>query len=553
MYLSQDDRSIQPLQPVAPEGYYANNVGVQNPKTFTPPVISARSHDLEEWNPYGVRSDINTSKLTYTLPTENNITHFNIKPEYNIRSDRELAAKALLTRKLNDSGGSEEGRDIHHPPIAENFVDAGVGDKTRLLKMRDRGVGSPQEIVYPMYRGSGTQEYGPMMPHHDNNYSQYNGVYSSDDLKAVGNYYGINGSSGSAGNHSGSAGNHSGSAGELGSNTPPNEDGVVSSNVSMTIPPTDDEVIPSKGYPAVASFSAREKAYIPAYRHQMDSDSFEVNKPTPIERIDPNHLAPNSYHDVPRFYYNKYDDCKNGHPDFRGKEMPSNLNVSNLEIDERFAGTNRELYTQTIQPGVYSTHKYSEPINSNLGISHTPQFQPLAVTKSPQGEYYYNRIDPQLLRDNVPTRRLNENPKRSGWSNSLPAQPTDPGTVSLENIYDPRHTGHGDPYRSYFDITTGQWRYYYGDVDAYKKPNFISRTNVDHIDFMTPQGSVLPEYHRRIGAANYQGIAENAFHDNAILHRESIMESLMRKRNSEAWQQRAFPIRKNAVTTCAYK
>ena len=101
------------------------------------------------------------------------------------------------------------------------------------------------------------------------------------------------------------------------------------------------------------------------------------------------------------------------------------------------------------------------------------------------------------------------------------------------------------------DITTGQIRYYYGDVDAYKRPNFITRTKVDHIDFMDPNGSIIPEYNRIITPDDFRNITESTYSNDVLSHRESLMESLMRKRNSEMWQQRAFPRQSGSNYKCS--
>ena len=51
----------------------------------------------------------------------------------------------------------------------------------------------------------------------------------------------------------------------------------------------------------------------------------------------------------------------------------------------------------------------------------------------------------------------------------------------LDDIYDPRFTGYGTSYRSYLEPVTGQTRFYYDDIDAYKRPNYLCRSKVDHI------------------------------------------------------------------------
>ncbi len=51
----------------------------------------------------------------------------------------------------------------------------------------------------------------------------------------------------------------------------------------------------------------------------------------------------------------------------------------------------------------------------------------------------------------------------------------------LSDLYDPRFTGYGTSSRSYLEPVTGQVRFYYDDIDSYKRPNYISRSKVDFI------------------------------------------------------------------------
>lgn len=261
-----------------------------------------------------------------------------------------------------------------------------------------------------------------------------------------------------------------------------------------------------------------------------------------------------NYDIIPPEYDTKFDLDVDGiddefywNPDNVNVNLPSNLSMSALEMDPRFQNHNRNVFTQTIQPNVFSKHEVIEPINSNLGISFTPQFQPIDTEVGPTNysHYTYTRIDPQLVRDDEPRTRALENPPRLRWTSKHSAYEALPGTVALDEIYDPRFTGYGPGYRSYVDPQLGQVRYYYSDVDAYKRPNFIIRSHVDHMDFQDPMGAIKPEYHRKEIAKHHRELVQDQYHKDVIGHRESIMESLMRKRNSEEWQLRMYPLRRD--------
>ena len=207
-------------------------------------------------------------------------------------------------------------------------------------------------------------------------------------------------------------------------------------------------------------------------------------------------------------------------------------------------------YLTNIQPTEYSYSDVTYPINSNLGISYTPAHPPVVLDQvaTPIGTYpLFHSIDPQLIRDqNIPPERLQELPRRTQWSAKYSGFDAAPGTVNFEDIYDPRFNSYGDPYRSYGDVNLGQVQYYYGDVDAYRYPNFGIRSKVDFIDYTDPMGRVLPEYDRNVGVEDIKQTVHDQYNADTMYFREDLQERLMRKRNRELWQLRAMPLRKNA-------
>jgi hypothetical protein len=216
------------------------------------------------------------------------------------------------------------------------------------------------------------------------------------------------------------------------------------------------------------------------------------------------------------------------------------------------AVTNEERikYLSNVQPNQYSYSDVTYPINSNIGISYTPTIPPkiLDQVATPYGTHpLYHRIDPQLIRDdNIPFERQQELPRRTAWSAKYSGFEAAPGTVNFEDIYDPRFNGYGDEYRSYGDVNLGKIQYYYGDVDAYRSPNFGIRSKVDYIDYTDPMGRVIPEYDRKVGLNDIKKTVHDQFTADAMYFREGLQERLMRKRNSELWQLRAAPMRKDA-------
>lgn len=244
-----------------------------------------------------------------------------------------------------------------------------------------------------------------------------------------------------------------------------------------------------------------------------------------------------------------YDDTPGQFP------MSSNLSLRDYGMSgpEPLENFKSDLHTSRIQPGSYYKNEYVEPINSNIGISYLPSYQ--YVEKIPEDaadgngylnnntNYTFTRIDPQLVRDNEVPNRADENPARNNWSQKFSNIEAAPGTVSESDIYDPRHTGSGDGYRSYVDTQLGQVRYYYSDVDVIRKPNYIMRSKIDSFDFVTPMGAVQPDYIRTPLEENSRELAETKFLRDSISHRESLMGSQMKKMNTNYWQRRHAPIR----------
>jgi hypothetical protein len=236
------------------------------------------------------------------------------------------------------------------------------------------------------------------------------------------------------------------------------------------------------------------------------------------------------------------------------KLPPSNLMINKTPISMYGPGMvnvpERTKYTQNIQPNIYSFSDTAEPINANMGISYNPDLPPRVVDQVAMndGSYpLYHRIDPQLVREGgIPKGRLDEMPRRTQWSAKYNTYDTNDGSVNFEDIYDPRFTGYGDEYRSYVDVNLGNVQYYYSDIDAYRDPNFGTRSKVDFIDFVDPMGRIKPEYSRQVGLNDVKENVHNQYDSDSIYFREDLMERLMRKRNQEMWQLRAAPLRKGA-------
>ena len=192
------------------------------------------------------------------------------------------------------------------------------------------------------------------------------------------------------------------------------------------------------------------------------------------------------------------------------------------------------LLTQTLQPGVFQKSHVAEPIQSNIGISFTQGFVPTGVQET-DSDIKFTQYNPSRVLE-TPTIK----------------QEIIPQTV--DNVYDPRFTGYGTSYRSYVD-KMGRPQFFYDDINSVTMPNYITRSKVDVFpwagtygpDTLAPPSMVAnpnadDTNDMNAATTEYRQLANNAFTDSTIQFRTEMQERLMRKRNAELWQQRAFPI-----------
>ena len=199
--------------------------------------------------------------------------------------------------------------------------------------------------------------------------------------------------------------------------------------------------------------------------------------------------------------------------------LPSNFPSGNCQQNSSLKNFNKNLFTQTIQPNVYTTNQINEPINSNMGISFTQQFEPLTV-KSQNNNITFTQHDPRIFQNDI-------------------IEPVEE-TVNESNVYDPRFSGYGTSYRSYTDDLLGQTKFYYDDIDSVRMPNYITRNKLDFLPYADTYGPMKNEsgldYTNRI-----RDMAQDSWTENSIAFRTGLQQSLMRKRNSEMWQNRNMP------------
>ena len=197
--------------------------------------------------------------------------------------------------------------------------------------------------------------------------------------------------------------------------------------------------------------------------------------------------------------------------------LQSNYSQRNPEIKKY----NENIFTQIIQPGVYTRTEVNEPVNSNIGISFQQQFEPLTKSIDEYGNITYIEHDPNLFI-----------PKPKNYKKNI--------NNTEYDVYDPRFSGYGKENRGYNDDLLGQPKFYYEDINSIRMPNYIVRSNIDNQPFSDSYGNNENNYGNK--TENIRELANNAFLENALDFRTDLQERLMRKNNARAWQQKMYPI-----------
>ncbi len=209
--------------------------------------------------------------------------------------------------------------------------------------------------------------------------------------------------------------------------------------------------------------------------------------------------------------------------------IPNNLAAGRCDRTLAMSEFNKNIFTQNVGQDDFSFNQVNEPINSNIGISFTQQFEPTSAHQDMAGNKFYTANDPRLYTPPAPSPYIE--------------------SVRPDNVYDPRSGGYGTSYRAYVDEFTGQPRFMYDDIDSVRAPNYITRSKIDNQPFAESYGTMDNNFN--LGSGENAGnpsnpdirmLAQDKWMRDSIEFRQSMSNSLMRKRNAEMWQQRIAPL-----------
>ena len=187
----------------------------------------------------------------------------------------------------------------------------------------------------------------------------------------------------------------------------------------------------------------------------------------------------------------------------------------------------KNIYEHNVGPGVYATSNVYENINSNYGINRAYPMRKKYQKSDDSGNIFLLYDEPDI----------NDKSLLNDSNIHVPIE------SNIRKTFDPRHNGYGDNERNYNFTILGQPRFAYDDVDAIKMPNYITRSNVDHIEKLPKYGSENLE----VGLSSIRDKVEEEYLKNQLKHRNELQERLMRKQMDLKWQRRYAPIQTNKV------
>lgn len=252
-----------------------------------------------------------------------------------------------------------------------------------------------------------------------------------------------------------------------------------------------------------------------------DSCSYDYDGITPMDKDNGDFLKLSRRREPAKFS-GDLDDSLGYDPSNLDYNWPSNYPAANCQRTPAMKGLNKQMFTSTVVPGVYYNSQIIEPISSNIGISFDQQIPARQVSKDEYGNIIYEARDPRLY-EPVPEKKP---------ENNVP---------SAYDVYDPRFDGYGTQDRTYLDKMTGQPRFYYDDVDAIRRPNYVTRSNIDFLCNADTYGPIQGSDAEKTMNERIRLTADQSYTDNTLDFRTDMMTRLMRKRNAELWQNRLAP------------
>jgi hypothetical protein len=289
--------------------------------------------------------------------------------------------------------------------------------------------------------------------------------------------------------------------------------------------------------------------------HAYDFDSWKFDNS--YNRSDINDENFNDYFNysgfIPSTYCSEnFNNNKYGDKIYNERNKVKNSSLTSITSSVKPINDNSLLFSENKNLNINSNTNITNILPStlpqsqtNLSVKNAQQLQTLdEISDCSQNENlqkYFKEIETSIIEPNI-----FQNDSKV-WSNIDEKNILEPfnnidDSVSNSDVYDPRYNGYGTNYRSYNDEVTGQPRFYYDDIDVIRKPNYITRNEIDTTSFGDKYGplSKLAEFGNPFNN-NIQTFAHEHWTDSSLLFRTEMKERLMRKRNNELKQLKTHP------------
>jgi hypothetical protein len=212
----------------------------------------------------------------------------------------------------------------------------------------------------------------------------------------------------------------------------------------------------------------------------------------------------------------------------------SNLGIPDCNKRTYFDCTNKVYYKTDKEPLINPNYYYGFDrvnLNDRIGLDSSPEFIEISCKKEADNcnreKVYTTPYDGRLI-----------DPRRN--ITIVLDRPPLEGQVNMNDVYQDKLLNYGKNYSSYSDIHSGQILYYIDKTisDPYYNPNFVIRSEVEHVLFQDPMGAIKPQYYRRPFTNTFNNLSNDQQTRDTLFFREDIMARQQAKYNQQRFDAR---------------
>lgn len=221
---------------------------------------------------------------------------------------------------------------------------------------------------------------------------------------------------------------------------------------------------------------------------------------------------------------------------YNGVPLPFALGVDGT--DHRFAAGNNYYIHRKVQSDPGYVHHYPQPLNRGGGLESRPEYKDSLNSVGYHGEDMLSWSPEYIQNARTSYQRAIFPDDHDGRTGPYRAA----SILGGNGQYNPRYDGGGDGYRNIGDLP-GNNQYYVTNPDPFAGM-FAIRTESAHMDMLTADGHIIPQY-RRDGTKldDYIQAVSNLQVADELYFRDSMTEAAAAKIASTEYQYRMGPVR----------